>query len=93
MKRLTKVQQKKLEMLRSKVEHTMLEYNEAVHEFEEFREELVSEMVDYRDERSDRWQESDAGVYYNEWVDAWSETIADVAEIITEEYPTEPEGG
>jgi hypothetical protein len=43
------------------------EYNVVLDDVESFRDEVVSEMETYYDERSESWQESDAGNNYADW--------------------------
>ena len=47
------------------------EYNVIVADVESYRDEIVSEMETYFDERSDKWQEGDAGSAYSEWKGEW----------------------
>lgn len=37
----------------------------------DFRDELATEMREYYDDKSERWQQSDVGADYETWVDAW----------------------
>lgn len=37
----------------------------------DFRDEVAAETRDYYDDKSERWQQSDAGSEYEAWVDAW----------------------
>lgn len=50
------------------------EYNGALQEARDFRDQVVADMEDYYDDRSEAWQEGDAGSAYVEWKDEW-ETI------------------
>lgn len=66
------------------------EYNGAIQEVAEWRDGIVSEMQDYYDERSERWQEGDAGQEYDSWKDEWEN--GDFEELETPELPDQPEG-
>lgn len=44
---------------------------DAVATLRDFRDEVAAEMRDYYDDKSERWQQSDAGADYETWVDAW----------------------
>lgn len=65
------------------------QYNGAVGDAETFRDDIAQEMQDYWDERSERWQEGEAGLAYEAWIDAW--TGADLEMIDCPELPDEPE--
>lgn len=54
------------------VETAQEEYNAAVEAANEFVTEISGEMETYHGERSDTWQEGDAGQAYQSWIDAWS---------------------
>lgn len=65
----------KVSELFAEVEEAVDEYNSAVEDAEQFRTDITSEMEDYRADRSEKWQESDAGQQYQEWVSAWEEEL------------------
>jgi hypothetical protein len=46
-------------------------YNEVVADVETFRDELVGEMREYFDDRSDKWRDGEAGQAYNSWMGEW----------------------
>lgn len=50
-------------------------FDAAVSEAESFREEMSSEIEGHYDEKSERWQESEAGERFSEWSSTWQETI------------------
>lgn len=54
-------------------------YNDAVQEFEDFRDEIATAMQDYIADRSDTWLESDRGGDYEAWANAW-DTVLDELE-------------
>lgn len=45
--------------------------NEALSKCRDFRDEIVGEMQEYIDERSEKWSEGDAGQAYTGWKDEW----------------------
>jgi len=42
-------------------------YNELLVEVENWRDDIVGEMEDYIGERSEKWSETDAANYYDDW--------------------------
>jgi hypothetical protein len=61
-----------------RVESALLSLNEKIIEAEEWRGDMASEMQDYFDERSERWQESDAGSNYQDWLTEWGSELPEV---------------
>ena len=53
--------------------------NAAIREANEFVEEIRGEMQDHYDEKSDRWQESDAGSSYSDWISSWEFELDDLS--------------
>ena len=58
-------------------------YNEKVAEAEAWRDEVTTDMQSYVDERSDKWQESEAGTEYQEWQDSFAELEFNTLEELT----------
>jgi hypothetical protein len=54
-----------LNQLREKIES-------GVEAIEDEASSLVGDMEGYYEDRSEKWQESEAGEQYQEWTDAWS---------------------
>ena len=46
-------------------------YNEVAEDAKTFRDEIKDEMDSYYDDRTEKWQDSDAGDFYRNWKDAW----------------------
>jgi uncharacterized coiled-coil DUF342 family protein len=63
-------------------------YNEIVQEANALLEELASDAQNYFDERSEKWQEGDAGEQYNQWIEQFQEEICEIDEI---DFPSELE--
>jgi hypothetical protein len=61
-----------------RVESALLNLNQKIVEAEEWRGEIASEMQDYFDERSERWQEGDAGCAYQDWINEWEAELSEV---------------
>lgn len=61
-----------------RVENALLSLNEKIAQAEEWRGEIASEMQDYFDERTERWQEGDAGCAYQEWISEWEIELSEV---------------
>jgi DNA anti-recombination protein RmuC len=60
-----------LAKLREDLTATVTEYNEVVQTAEEFRADMLSQMQSYFDEKSERWQEGEAGQAYQQWINDW----------------------
>lgn len=61
------------------------DYNTFVREAQEFIEEMRDEMQAYYDDRSEKWQESDTGTEYYDWIDAWETGLDEIEDIQPEE--------
>lgn len=76
---------------REAVSTAVAEFNSAVEKANSFLGELASDAQNYFDERSEKWQEGDAGDQYN----SWKEQFEDEVEEATFDEPAEldlPEG-
>jgi len=86
------------------VEEAFENASAVVDSFNEFRDDIATQLNDYADERSETWQESENGERYREWIDQWEAELdvdisfpdlADVEyeleEIHEEDYPIEPD--
>ncbi len=69
----------KLVLLKLPVEVAIANMNEVVESINGFLEDLYTEVNNYYDERSEKWQESDVGQAYLEWRDKLQETLEDVS--------------
>lgn len=49
------------------VENAQVEYNDALKEAEDWRDQIVSQIDEYVDGRSDKWREGDQGQKYEDW--------------------------
>jgi len=63
------------------VEKAMSEFNTAVIEARDFVEQVHSDIENYYDDKSEKWQESERGQNYSSWRDAWSEAISELNEV------------
>jgi hypothetical protein len=72
-------------MIFDELNPAIAEYNGAVNEADEWRNELTGRMEDYISERSEKWQEGDSGQSYSSWKDAWENLSLEQAEEISEE--------
>jgi len=61
----------KLAELFALVQEALEVYNATIWDAQSFRTDLVSELEGYRDERSDKWQESDRGQAFEDWIQEW----------------------
>lgn len=66
-----------LKVLNENLMEEVNNYNEAVEEFESFRDGVISEIDDYVSEKSERWVESEAGTSIVEWKEAIEQVAAD----------------
>lgn len=57
------------------------EYNELIGEANEVRENLHEEMESWASDKSDRWQESDAGQAHADWRGQWEEEFETIDEV------------
>jgi hypothetical protein len=89
MRRLNKKQTEELEELRTKLVDAAQLFNQARTELESFREDIVTEQQSYYDDRSERWQASEACEVYQEWISTWEEECAEECAEECVEYPTE----
>lgn len=55
-------------------------YNEAARDAKELAEEVHSDLENFHDERSEKWQESDAGSAFRSWVEEWGNASFDDAD-------------
>ena len=63
-------------------------YNEKVAEAEAWRDEVTADMQSYIDDRSDKWQESEAGTEYQEWQDSFAELeFSTLDELVVTDLP------
>jgi hypothetical protein len=65
------------------------EYNGTLATVTEWRDGIVQEMRDYQGERSDRWQEGEAGQAYESWIGEWEGL--DLSEVEVPDMPDQPE--
>lgn len=68
-------------------------YNEVVRKAEAFARSVAEEHRETYDERSERWQESDAGQAALSFVEAWEEIDLDVVEPVSIVMPDAPNFG
>jgi uncharacterized coiled-coil DUF342 family protein len=66
-------------------------FNAAVDEAIEFRDEIVGAIEEYVDERSERWQESDAASSYEDWKQQWEGVEIESVEEIAADEPELPD--
>lgn len=62
----------------NRVESALTKLNEKIVEAEEWRAEMAAEMQQYFDERSERWQEGEAGCAYQDWINEWDQYLTEV---------------
>lgn len=60
------------------VEDRVSDYNAVVEKANEFIGTVAESMQEYADERSEKWQESDAASSFAEWQGQWEEQLEDL---------------
>lgn len=70
-----------LEEQRDFLQAALDRYNEKRVEIGEFRDEIVIAIEEYVDERSEKWQESEAAGRYETWKSMWEELEVDEVEL------------
>jgi len=56
-----------------------------------FCQDIASQLQDYYDDRSERWQEGDAGEQYQEWINTWGGMEVDSEVFFEMPEPEEPD--
>lgn len=74
--------------MQQEVDGAVEEYNEALSQARDFRDEVVSEMEDYAGDKSEKWTDSDAGTAFSDWKSEWEQVELEDVEV---EYPDEIE--
>lgn len=72
-----------MDELRAVAEAAKDELNEAISDADAWREEINGEQEDYFADRSEKWQEGDAGQSYSAWKESWSVPL----ELVEIEFP------
>lgn len=63
--------------------------NEKISDIKEFVTEITTDIQQFIDDKSEKWQEGDAGESYGNWRDAWEELETEEVQGI--DMPTDPE--
>jgi DNA repair ATPase RecN len=61
------------------IESLVESYNESVQQVNEVRESVHSDMDSYYTDRSEKWQEGEAGQNYQSWMEAWADDLPEIA--------------
>jgi chromosome segregation ATPase len=73
---------------KGKVQEKLDALNAKIHEVKEWTVDLASDMQNYHDEKSERWQEGENGQNYSSWKDGYENLDTDDVEI---EFPEDLE--
>lgn len=76
-------------LIDSKLNPAILAYNDRASDAAAFRDEIVGQMDEYVDKRSDKWRESEAGESYEAWKNDWESL--DTNELSEAELIEEPD--
>jgi len=71
----------KVAVAHSELQAVVETFNKRVAEANEFVEEVHSEQESFFDEKSERWQESDAGSAYQDWMTQWGDKVVEEVEL------------
>lgn len=66
-------------------------YNEVLDEARSFAFDIANEIESYTTERSEKWQEGDAGQAYSAWLDEWQQWSPDDLTPVDEPELAEPD--
>jgi hypothetical protein len=69
----------------------VVKYNEAIQNLNSFIFEIREEMQMYFDDKSEKWQESDKGFAYQEWIENWEVEFEEIENFDEIELPVEAE--
>lgn len=69
---------KELERQRADVQAAQTKLNEAIADAESWRDEINTAQGDFFEDKSERWQEGEAGSKYSSWKEAWAEEFEQV---------------
>jgi len=72
------------------VNSVVQEYNDTLAEAQGWLEDLGSSIESYMDEKSEKWQEGDAGSAFSEWKDAIENAASELTDLEDAEYDTGP---
>jgi chromosome segregation ATPase len=72
---------------RDRIEAARTEYNERMDRLHEIYDELHGDAQSYYDERSEKWQQSDAGQSYEQWRDKLEATAQELVALDEIEIP------
>lgn len=94
MKKLSKIQRERREELAGKLSNAyghlsqaIEAYNATLAEVKTFCEEVVADIQTYVDDRSEKWQESDASTAYDAWKEPWEQL--DLEDFVCPDDPAE----
>lgn len=63
---------------RFKVDKALADLNAVIAEVDEWRDAINIEQQDYFDNKSERWQEGEIGILYNQWKEEWEQELQQV---------------
>ncbi len=71
------------------VENAQADYNAAVIDANNFRDDVASEISSYIDDKSDNWRDSERGSAHEEWKSQWETELEEASLDEPEEIPTD----
>lgn len=57
------------------------DYNATIEDANNWAQDLLSQMEQYKEGKTEKWQESNAGQQYDSWVQAWADDLESAEEI------------
>ena len=57
------------------------EYNAAVDDANSWAQDIVRVMEEFKDQRSEKWQDSDTGQQYDAWIQSWADDFQTAEEV------------
>lgn len=57
------------------------DYNATICDANEWAQQIVNQMEDFKDAKSEKWQDSDTGQQYDSWLQSWADNLNEVDEV------------
>lgn len=57
------------------------DYNATINDANEWAQQLVGQMEDFKEAKSEKWQDSDTGQQYDSWIQQWADDLEEIDEV------------